>query len=218
MRYPKSIFLTLIYYILTGIIGLWIFLIPKETEYLNLLKNSELIDSFVALILLILIFKLINRTNLLELNKTNSKFYLFGMLLGIGFVFFQPFLNLIYYQEVSFDIFKFDFTFKRLNYLNILSSILIIPIIEELFFRNYIQNGLTKYYKPFNAIILSSILFAFIHVNFASLFFEFMDFSLHHAYIALFGGLISGILFHKSKSIIPSIVFHIFWNLTAYTF
>ncbi|PCH99685.1 MAG: hypothetical protein COB81_10510 [Flavobacteriaceae bacterium] len=34
-------------------------------------------------------------------------------------------------------------------------------------------------------------------------------------YIALFGGLISGVLYYKSNSIIPSIIFHVIWNLMA---
>ena len=216
MRYPKSVLLTFIFYISLGVLGSWILLIPYDSEYSDLLKFSRLIDSIVALIFLMLIFKLINRTDLLKLDKTNAKYYFISIILGIGFVFFQSFLNIIYYQEVSIDIFKFDFTLQQLTFLNILSSILIIPITEELFFRNYLQNELIKYYKPLNAILLSSILFAFIHVNVFSMFFEFMDFSIHHAYIAFFGGIISGFLLYKSKSIGPSIIFHIFWNLTSY--
>ncbi len=218
MRYSKSILLTLIFYISIGIIGFWVYLVPSGPEYLNLLKASELINSFVILISLILIFRIINRPDLLKFNKTNSKFYLFAILLGIGFVFFQPYLKLIYKQEISFDNFKFDFTFSRLTYFNVLSSVIIIPITEELFFRNYIQSGLTKYYKPFVAIFLASILFAFIHFNVVAFFYDFLEFHLGHVYITFFGGLISGILFYKSKSIVPSIIFHIFWNLTVYAY
>ncbi|EDP70773.1 hypothetical protein FBALC1_08438 [Flavobacteriales bacterium ALC-1] len=216
MKYPKSILLTLIFYVSLGVLSCWILLIPYDDEYSGLLKISRLIDSTIALSLLIFIFKKINRSDLLKLYQTDNKYYFISIILGIGFVFFQSFLNIIYYQEISDDIFKIDFRLQQLTHVNILSSIIIIPIIEELFFRNYLQNELVKFYKPFNSILLSSILFASIHINIVSIFFESMDFSLHHAYIALFGGFISGVLLYKSKSIGPSIIFHVFWNLTSY--
>ncbi|MFD2564778.1 CPBP family intramembrane glutamic endopeptidase [Aquimarina rubra] len=100
--------------------------------------------------------------------------------------------------------------------MSVIASILVVPVTEELFFRKYIQDGLTINYKPYQAIIFTSILFAFIHIPFISLFYDFMDFSFHRSYITLFGGIISGTLFYKSKSIIPSIMFHLFWNLTSY--
>ncbi|MFB9053072.1 lysostaphin resistance A-like protein [Formosa undariae] len=102
--------------------------------------------------------------------------------------------------------------------MSVIASIFVVPITEELFFRNYILRGLLQNYKPIIAIILSSLMFAFIHIPFISLFYEFLDFSLHQTYITIFGGLLSGILFYKSKSIVPSIIFHIFWNLTSYVF
>jgi membrane protease YdiL (CAAX protease family) len=216
MKLPKSILLTLFYFISLELIGFWIFLIPEETEYLNLLKASHLINTLATLIILIIVFKLIKRSDLLILKKAKNKFYFLVILLGIGFVFFQSFLNIIYHQEISTDIFNYDFTLDRLTSLNVIASIMVVPVTEELFFRNYILGGLLKNYKPLIAIIISSLLFAFIHIPFVSLFYEFMDFSFHQAYIAIFGGLISGILFYKSKSIIPSIIFHVVWNLVSY--
>ena len=41
-----------------------------------------------------------------------------------------------------------------------------------------------------------------------------MNFQL--TYITFFGGLILGTLFYKSKSLIPAILAHIFWNLTVH--
>ena len=215
MKLQKAIFHTLLYILLLELTGFWILLIPDGTEYLNLIKASNLINSIVTLIFLVIISKSIKQVDLLKFNKTEPKYYLVALFLGIGFVFFQSILNIIYYQDLIFD---FAFTVKRLTSLSVISSIILVPIIEELFFRNYILRGLMEKYKPSIAIIISSLLFAFIHIPFVFLFYDFMDFSLHHSYIAMCGGLISGILFYKSKSIIPSIIFHLFWNLTSYLF
>ena len=216
MKLLKSIILTVLFYVTIEVIGLWILLIPLETnEYLDLLKGSHFISSIVALVILLSVFKLIKRTDLLKPKKTDFKFYIIAAILGVGFVFFQSILNIIYYQEFSYKRFDFEFTLERLNSLNTLATILIVPITEELFFRNYLQGGLVRCYTPVKALIYTSLLFAFIHIPFASLFYEFMDFNLHQPFVAIFGGLISGMLFYKSKSITPSIIFHIMWNLTV---
>jgi membrane protease YdiL (CAAX protease family) len=228
MKYSKSILLTLLYSISTEIIALWIFLIPNKLEHINLIEASHFINSLITLILLIVFFILIRKAYLLKFRKAKFRYYLLAPILGIGFVFFQPFLDVIYYQEISIDLFKFDFTLDRLTFLSVGASILIVPFIEEFFFRGYIQVGLTKHYKPFKAIMVTSILFAFMHFNIFFLLLEFMGFmgfvetirhmgfNIHQVYIVFFGGLISGILFYKCKSITPSIIFHVFWNLAAY--
>lgn len=218
MKVPKAIFLTILYFISLELIGLWILLIPDVIEYLGLIKSSHLINSVVSLIFLLLIFKIIKRTDLLKFNKVDPKYYLSAIILGIGFVFFQSILNIFYHLKISSDLFDFDFTLDRLTNLNALATIFVVPITEELFFRNYLQVELTKNYKVFKAIIFSSLLFAFIHIPFVSLIYESINFNLHQAYITFFGGLISGVLLYKSKSIVPSIIFHIFWNLASYVF
>jgi CAAX protease family protein len=183
---------------------------------LNLLEVSHLISAVITFLILIAVFKFVKTSDLLKVKKTDSKFYLFAVIMGIGFVFFQSILNIIYYQEFSIYLFNFDFTFERFVSLNVLASIFVVPFSEELFFRNCIQSRLAKNYKPFKTILAVSLLFAFIHIPFVSLFFESLDFNLHQAYIALFGGILSGILYYKSKSVIPSIIFHIFWNFTSF--
>ncbi|WP_347924762.1 type II CAAX endopeptidase family protein [Pontimicrobium sp. SW4] len=216
MKYSKAITLTLLYFISLEILSLWIIIIPFGIGNLNLYKASHLINSIALLIFIVLFFKKIEHSNLLVLNKTKLKFYLFAILLGIGFVFFQSVLKIIYYQEISPDFFSYRFTLNRLKTYDAVASIMIVPIIEELFFRNYLQGALAKNYKPIKTILFASLLFAFIHIPFATLFFDSLDFSLRSAFIALFGGFIAGILYYKSKSIGPSIIFHVFWNLTSY--
>lgn len=185
-------------------------------ETVSLIKASHFVNSIITLVFLVFIFKSLKQSDLLKLDKPKPKYYFIALLSGIGFVFFQSILNIFYHQEISSELFDYEFTLERLTSLSVIASIFVVPITEELFFRNYILRGLLQNYKPIVAIILSSLIFAFIHIPFVSLFYEFFDFSLHQAYITIFGGLIAGMLFYKSKSIIPSIIFHIFWNLTSY--
>ncbi|MBR9847588.1 MAG: CPBP family intramembrane metalloprotease [Algicola sp.] len=100
--------------------------------------------------------------------------------------------------------------------INFISSIILIPIGEELFFREYIQNNLQKKTKIIVAILFASLLFALIHAPYMNLFFEEFQQTWHLTYLTFFGGLISGLIYYKSESIGPSIIFHIFWNLTAH--
>ena len=209
MKLQKAILHTFLFILLLEFIGLWILLIPDEMESVSLIKASHFVNSIITLVWL-------KQSDLLKLDKPEPKYYFIALISGIGFVFFQSILNIFYHQEISSELFDYDFTLERLTSLSVISSIIFVPITEELFFRNYLLRRLIEKHKPMKAIILSSLLFAFIHVPLVSLFFEFMDFSFHHAYIAMFGGFIAGILFYKSKSIIPSIIFHIFWNLTSY--
>ena len=97
----------------------------------------------------------------------------------------------------------YDFNFELNKFtLNLFAIVVLLPIAEELFFRSYIQNGLQKNYKPLVSIGVSSLLFTLLHLP-----------NLHHTYLVFFGGLISAVLYFKSKSITPSIIFHITWNI-----
>jgi membrane protease YdiL (CAAX protease family) len=68
------------------------------------------------------------------------------------------------------------------------------------------------------AILLSSILFASIHLPIDEILFGYGELSFRQAFMTLFGGAIAGLLFYKSKSIIPPILYHMFWNLAAAIF
>ena len=87
----------------------------------------------------------------------------------------------------------------------IIGKVIIIPIIEELFFRKVL---ITKMKIKFNAllsILISSLLFSLVHLPY-----------IHKSYIALFGGLISGYIYHKTDKVIYSILFHIPWNFLVH--
>lgn len=78
--------------------------------------------------------------------------------------------------------------------------ILIVPIIEELFFRGLVLKNFQKIYSPVYAILLSSILFGIYHLSFDTLI------------IQIILGLLLGIIFYKTNSLIIVMLAHMIWN------
>ncbi|HDR3493175.1 TPA: CPBP family intramembrane metalloprotease [Bacillus wiedmannii] len=81
----------------------------------------------------------------------------------------------------------------------ILSVAIITPIKEEIMYRGILYRFLKKKYGFIIGIIVSSILFGFLHVGFPI--------------TAMIMGIVFVVLYQKTHSIIPSIILHIFWNL-----
>jgi len=213
MTIQKSILYTTIFYVFIQILSFWILVLPASDYRFLIVKSSPSIDSLLTLFILFIIFKYIDKTDFLKFNRIRIKYLLFAVILGIGFVYIQPILGIIFNHEFSTNIYDFKFLFEKLKSINTLDLILLTPIVEELFFRNLIQKRLSKNYKPIISIVVTGFLFSMIHIPFPALFIEYIDFSLYHAYFALFGGLLCGIIYYKSESTFPSILFHMIWNL-----
>jgi sodium transport system permease protein len=75
------------------------------------------------------------------------------------------------------------------------------PVCEELAFRGFILTGLRRRFTPGTAILLTSFLFAFYKLNV----FQFVP--------AFLLGVVLGLLATRSRSILPSILFHLVCNL-----
>lgn len=213
----KALLATILYIIGIELIGSWS-LIAETLEYHSYYRNYLIIQGTLQLIgVLIFLFYIRKRTLKNLIKRTHKKWYLFALILGILFVLMQTPLNWIYnllFETEHFIAYRFDGLSKFKN-INTYSIILIIPIGEELFFREYIQNNLQKKLNTIIAILLASLLFALIHSPYINLILESSNQDWHLFYLTIFGGIISGALYYKSKSIGPSILFHIFWNLTA---
>ncbi|WP_157503313.1 CPBP family intramembrane glutamic endopeptidase [Mangrovimonas xylaniphaga] len=216
---PNAILATLLYLIGIELIGSW-FLIAETIGFESYYEYYLLIQGTLQLVgVLIFIYFTRKRTFENLIKKTNRKWYLFALVLGISFVFMQTPLkwiyNLLFGTEYNIA-YRFDGLPKFKN-INMVSAILFIPMGEELFFREYIQNNLQK--KMTNAVVsilLTSLLFASIHSPYMNLILESSKQDWHLFYLTIFGGIISGILYLKSKSIGPSIVFHMFWNIMVF--
>ena len=220
MTILKSISNTFLFILLANVISCWILLLPHEMDIDVILTLDSFFTSYVFLILVAIYLGFINDSTFLSVSKTSGKYYFYAFLLGFSFVFVQTPLNLIY-NEIIGTAYNIHYEFQPidvLKYSNSYAAILIAPVCEEFFFRKFIQSNLQKSYHPSFAILLAAILFATIHLPFSALFYDGNSFSFHHAYITLFGGIILGSLFYKSKSTGPAIIMHLFWNLGVYIF
>ncbi|OOR02815.1 CAAX protease [Bacillus mycoides] len=87
----------------------------------------------------------------------------------------------------------------------ILSIVLLGPVFEEIFYRGIILRFLEIRYSFFTGLIISSLLFGLAH-----------DYDFVFIIFATLSGIIDGLLYKKTNSIIPGIIGHITYNL--YTF
>jgi membrane protease YdiL (CAAX protease family) len=176
------------------------------------------INTILELLLIFIFVYFIGKKKIIKSFTFSKKYSIAAIALGFAYVFIQTPLNFIYnsvFNQSEFIL--YDFIMTDITLWKFFGVVLFIPMAEEIFFREFIQKGLDKLNMPLLSILLSSFLFALIHIQYVALFYSELDLSLefNRAYIALFGGLISALLYYKSKSLIPSILFHICWNLAV---
>jgi len=92
-----------------------------------------------------------------------------------------------------------------------LTTLIVTPICEEVFYRGIILSSLTKTYGESKANIYSAIAFSIIHVQFHEAFFSSIAFS-------FLLGLLLGQIFLTTQNIWLTILVHFFWNLMVYLF
>ena len=88
-------------------------------------------------------------------------------------------------------------------YYEIFYGATVAPIFEEIFMRGIILAGLLKKYSPKKAIIISAIIFGVWHFN------------IHQSVNATLIGLVLGIIYYKTNSLILCIVLHMTNNIFA---
>ena len=140
--------------------------------------------------------------------KLNFNFKLFISFAGLAFLamIIMSIANIcmggeIYFQTFSLNLLSFTF------YLIFFQS-----IIEEVVFRGVIFNLINAKYNLIISLLVSSILFALVHID---------NFSI--SYLALLNillaGILLGLIYYKTQSILNAISFHFFWNFTqSYVF
>jgi membrane protease YdiL (CAAX protease family) len=90
------------------------------------------------------------------------------------------------------------------GFVTIIAICLIAPFLEEMLFRGIILRGFLNHYSPQKAILLSSMLFALIHLN------------LYQIPIAFIMGCFLGWLYYHCRSLWPSIFAHALYNGGVY--
>lgn len=217
------IFFFLIYY---GISLLLRNLLTKFGKYLLYVKNLNINHALLFSSLLNPIFDaavaILLVTTALKLYKFSSKDIGWGqpgieniwkILVGIisVLVYNSVFYSFVFYIE--YGQISFSFTLHQpdlsnlMTYYFIFSGLLIAPIIEELFFRGFIQTTLERKLGFKYALIITSLLFAVLHSY---------KISNWYGCLSYFGGgLLYGLLKKWDGTLWTPVVAHSFFNLTA---
>ena len=218
MSVIKAGIATILYVLFFELVSTWA-IIPELLGHTGHFEYYMLIQSSIQAILLALIVYVFLKTPIPTfLEKGIMKWYLIAVISGIAFVFLQTPLNWIYFglfNEEHTLVYDFD-GFRTLTNVDILAYVVLIPLSEEIFFREIIQKRILKNGSVFVAILLSALLFASIHAPYEYLFFHNFAPSLHNSFIAFFGGLMSAYLYQRSGSLGPALVSHCTWNLVVF--
>lgn len=150
-----------------------------------------------------------NQFNKIKLKPT----FLFSLLTVLIFLLILPLVNPIDFFEkiANYKITTHQYDLKVLNppnFFNVLYFFLMViltPIIEEILYRGIILHLFLQRYSVKISLILSSLIFAFIH-------FKFIGFG----YLFLYG-LLFGFAYYKTNSLFTSILLHFLINLMAST-
>lgn len=172
-------------------------------------QNLIILDTYITLAGEIISWIYVSKKYILKKLDFDTEYlpeikgYLFTTLLLVGFVLvydntFEPLLSNV--KEFKWVVDHFD---KLLNYplAAFISIVLVAPFFEEILFRGVILKELAKRYSISKAIIVSSLLFALIHMN------------PHQGVLAFFSGIVLGVIYYKTKSLVLSIFAHSLNNL-----
>lgn len=189
-----------------------------------------LIIEILILIIYSLLYSLTNDINSLDIFLTNNKIYIvlllgvifipilylnyqkyikekpqkinYILLILLGFILSIIFNTIFYYIDKSLKISNL-YNSSSINIENIISTVLIGPIIEEIMFRGIMYNEALKKYSNMKAIIIVTVIFSLFHFNiFQSLYALALGFILIYVYL-------------KNKTIIAPIIVHASSNLTT---
>lgn len=135
-----------------------------------------------------------------------SYFFLFLGLATLWFVFspivalHKPVLNL----SLEFTLDSFNKAYYKSNYLNIYGisrTLLLVPILEEVFYRRIILSNLLKKHKTIFSIIVSSLMFSIGHLDY------------NYSIVFLIFGILLGTFYWRTKNLYLTIIIHIVINV-----
>lgn len=135
-----------------------------------------------------------------------------GILLAFGssilfFLLLDKFLDPIFdraFTASADEYIKMIELLRQLPFLNFIRVCLLVPVVEEIFIRGCILNSLQKKYSVIFALLFSSVLFAVLHFNFVQ------------TLSALICGLILGLLYINTGSLLCCILAHSLYNTISY--
>jgi len=180
------------------------------THIIGITNNISIIGSF--LIIYYFFWKpKFDLKKALRMQNYNPKVYLYLPLIGIGLFFLnRPLLDFTKIMEYYQGIPSNYSSNTAINYIDLIykliSTILIAPIIEELFYRKFLLDKLLKNNSRISAIITSSICFSIMHIE-----------TPNNLIPTFISGIILGIIYLKTKKIGYCIMLHFIVNLIIVT-
>ena len=185
----------------------------KLNDFMN--SKSIIIIGITAIIFIPILYKVYKKYKIQNNFKFNNIFIL--ILLGVN-------VSLIY----NIVLFYIDNAFKLTNIFKLSSTPILVqlissgicgPIIEELIFRGIVYNKLKEFNKPFTAVLFCSVIFAIVHNNIINVIYAFLiSFILIYVY-EKYKTLKAPIIVHMSLNIIIILMLnlllenYIFFNL-----
>lgn len=199
-----SFILLLGFQLLFSFIGYQFF--PDVNTSLHVVSISLIFSFLVVIIGLSYFYKISLLANIFKPRKMNLilGFLIASLLILVQTIFYIDILNNIYenkilimYFNVS-NITSYNYSISNIFYLA--KTILIFPILEEIYYRFLIQNSIKKSTNTIIAILISSILFAIGHMDLKMLIPAFCT------------GLLLGYIYFKTNNIIIPILIHMVFN------
>ena len=168
----------------------------KLTDYIN--SNTLLISIILGLIFIPVFYKLFKKYKQETTFKINNIILPIVLGITISLIYNITLFNLnnLFHFTNMFDESKLPILVQ------IISSGIIGPILEELVFRGIVYNKLKEFNKPMTAIILASVIFALMHFNLINAIYAF-GVSFMFIY-----------LYEKYKDLKMSIIMHMSLNIT----
>jgi membrane protease YdiL (CAAX protease family) len=204
--------------ILISVLFLLIFIVFRTLFY-EILKNSNIVikflpstSNFIAAILALFILMKRNNTSLdyIDINSIScgSKNFFRGMLKGLIFSFSVAALLYITFEAAFAGVTKGNISIFLVAIFGIF-NIFMDVCSEELIYRGYILHYLKQKYTYSGAIIISSLIFAFMH-----------NFNIYSTPIAILNSFLAGLLLSilvlKYNSLEYAFGLHFSWNIVIY--
>lgn len=207
LKGKSTLFLIIISYVLLfiiqGLLFLVLFVFLKNKPETN---NWGILITNISLILVIWgMFKIFN----LKLNKQfklpNIKVLIYIILLAICFAIAYPLMSFLSFainiSNNSIKFTNFNLSLETSSSFYYFSIVFISPVLEEFYYRKIILNEISKKYNSFWAILISSILFSLMHMDYVQ------------CQISFLFGLLAGYLYLKTNKIEFTILLHSLVNL-----
>lgn len=135
--------------------------------------------------------------------KQTVRWIFIGFFIGRAVSIISVYFFMLIEKIIGRELTAVDFTSDGSSFntfVNLLSIVILAPIIEELIFRGILANNSMRFGK-LSAIITSGLCFGLYHMNYEQVIY------------AASLGIVLAFLLEKTKSIIPCIIFHVFFNI-----